>query len=329
MNPLVSVCCITYNHEKYIADAIESFIMQKTDFPIEIIIHDDASTDNTAGIIREYEKKYPSIIKPIYQTENQFSKGKKIMLGFVLPQTKGKYIATCEGDDFWTDPLKLQKQVDFLEANEDYSMCFHAVNIIDTNKNCMGRYLGPHGKGNNTYSMKDCARGGFVHASSRVTRKKYYKQEMPKWFLTARHGDYATAVYFSANGRVYFIDEVMSSYRTGVENSLMTKSKENYSKKNQIEYCWQRISTLQEADRYYNYKFHDDIENVNIIYEMIILLHENNFKKSSWAKYQKFIKQQGVVALVKLALSFKFPKLSEFLSKGKRQLLSITYFRKL
>ena len=98
---LVSISCITYNHEKYIRDALEGFLMQKTDFKYEILIHDDASTDNTAKIIREYEEKYPDLIKPIYQKENQWSKGNyRISSTFNIPRAKGKYIAFCEGDDF-------------------------------------------------------------------------------------------------------------------------------------------------------------------------------------------------------------------------------------
>lgn len=129
--PLVSICCLTYNHEPYIRDAIEGFLMQKTDFPFEILIHDDASTDGTADIIREYETKYPDIIKPIYQTENQYSKGIKISATYNYPRAKGKYIALCEGDDYWIDPYKLQKQVDFLEKNEEYGICFTYSNKIN------------------------------------------------------------------------------------------------------------------------------------------------------------------------------------------------------
>jgi glycosyltransferase involved in cell wall biosynthesis len=133
--PLVSVCCITYNHEKYIREAIEGFLMQETSFPIEILIHDDASTDKTADIIREYEAKYPNIIKPIYQTENQYSKGVGISATYQWPRAKGKYIALCEGDDYWTDPYKLQKQVDFLEANPEYGICFTYSKKVDENGN--------------------------------------------------------------------------------------------------------------------------------------------------------------------------------------------------
>ena len=127
--PLVSVCTLAYNHEPYIRECLDGILMQKTNFAFELLIHDDASTDGTADIIREYEAKYPDIIKPIYQTENQYSKGVKINATIQFPRAKGKYIALCEGDDYWTDPLKLQKQVDFMEANPNCSLCCHHMKV--------------------------------------------------------------------------------------------------------------------------------------------------------------------------------------------------------
>lgn len=121
--PLVSICCLTYNHEHYIEQCLEGFLMQKVDFPVEILIHDDASTDKTVEIIRKYESKYPEIIKPIYQSENQYSKGIGVTRVHQFPRAHGKYIALCEGDDYWTDPYKLQKQTDLLEANPSISLC--------------------------------------------------------------------------------------------------------------------------------------------------------------------------------------------------------------
>ena len=116
----LSVICLTYNHEKFIRQALDGFVMQKTNFPFEVIVHDDASTDETAKIIREYEIKYPELIKPIYQKENLWQKGIPTK-NYIYPKINGKYVALCEGDDYWTDPLKLQKQVDFLEAHWCYS----------------------------------------------------------------------------------------------------------------------------------------------------------------------------------------------------------------
>jgi glycosyltransferase involved in cell wall biosynthesis len=123
---LVSVCCITYNHAKYIKECLGGFLMQKTNFKFEILVHDDASTDGTKEIIEEYTAKYPDLFFPVYQKENQYSKGVRGMMArFNFPRARGKYIALCEGDDYWTDPLKLQKQVDFLEENEEYVFCYH------------------------------------------------------------------------------------------------------------------------------------------------------------------------------------------------------------
>ncbi|MBN1214147.1 MAG: glycosyltransferase family 2 protein, partial [Candidatus Lokiarchaeota archaeon] len=119
--PLVSICCSAYNHVNYIKDSIQGFIIQKTSFPFEILIHDDASTDGTTEIVKDYEHKYASLIKPIYQKDNQYSKG--ISPGNInRKRATGKYIAICEGDDYWTDPYKLQKQVDFLESNPEYGL---------------------------------------------------------------------------------------------------------------------------------------------------------------------------------------------------------------
>jgi glycosyltransferase involved in cell wall biosynthesis len=136
--PLVSISCLTFNHQDYLEDALEGFLRQTTNFPFEILIHDDASTDGTANIIREYETAYPIIVRPLYQKENQYSKGVRISDTYQFPRAKGKYIAICEGDDYWVDPLKLQTQVDFLENNPDYVVCytncqpFDAHGLLDT-----------------------------------------------------------------------------------------------------------------------------------------------------------------------------------------------------
>ena len=135
--PLVSICCLTYNHAPFVRQCLDGFLMQKTTFPIEILIHDDCSTDGTDAIIKEYTEKYPDIIKPLFETENKYSNGYrgKMDITFNYSRAQGKYIASCEGDDYWTDPLKLQKQVDFMEANPEYSVCFHSVDLYDNRNN--------------------------------------------------------------------------------------------------------------------------------------------------------------------------------------------------
>lgn len=134
-NIVVSICSITFNHAPYIRECLDGFLMQQCDFDFEVLIHDDASTDGTAEIIKEYQEKYPDIIKPILQIENQWSQGiRNIQSLYNFSRAKGKYIAMCEGDDYWTDPHKLQKQVDFLEANEEFGSCFTLYKIFFENK---------------------------------------------------------------------------------------------------------------------------------------------------------------------------------------------------
>ncbi len=130
--PLVSMCCITFNHEKFITKALDSMLIQETDFPFEIIIRDDCSTDNTRNIIQEYTEKFPHIITTILETENQYSKGLNPFFP-AYEKAKGKYVTILEGDDYWRDKLKLQKQVDFLEKNSEYILSYHNSIIVDEN----------------------------------------------------------------------------------------------------------------------------------------------------------------------------------------------------
>ena len=129
--PLVSIQCLVYNHEPYLRQCLDGFVMQKTNFKFEAIVHDDVSTDGSAAIIREYAEKYPDIIKPIFETENQYSKHDGSLDRIMNEACMGKYVAICEGDDYWIDQYKLQKQVDFMEANPDCSLCFTNIKILN------------------------------------------------------------------------------------------------------------------------------------------------------------------------------------------------------
>jgi len=216
--PLVSIKCLTYNHEKYISQALDGFLMQKTDFPFEIVVHDDASTDKTAEIIREYEKKYPNIIKPIYELENQYSKPGISINDIILPYLRGKYIAICEGDDYWIDENKLQMQVDFLENNPEYGMCY--TKARQYNQKEMFFYKKSFGSG--FVGFEDLLKNGNrIPTLTTVYRKdlldRYQKEIQPNnkgWLM----GDYPMWLYFSHESKIKFMELVTSVYRV-LENS--------------------------------------------------------------------------------------------------------------
>ncbi|WP_349669268.1 glycosyltransferase family A protein, partial [Lacrimispora sp.] len=127
---MASINCVTYNHGAFIRQALDSFLKQKTDFEYEILVHDDASTDGTGDIIREYAAKYPDKIRPLIQTENQYSQGIDNISGaFNFPRARGKYIFMCDGDDYFDSPHKLQKQVDYMESHPDCTLCIHSAKI--------------------------------------------------------------------------------------------------------------------------------------------------------------------------------------------------------
>jgi glycosyltransferase involved in cell wall biosynthesis len=212
LNPtlVVSIACITYNQENFIKDAIEGFLMQKTTFPIEIIINDDASTDNTAKIVTDYSDKYPNLIIPIFHKENQYSQGINPGIEFVFPKCKGKYIAICEGDDYWTDPYKLQKQVDFLEANEDFMICFHNMKIIYDD----GReeHLSNSPDQKEVTTIEDLAHGNYIYTASCVFRNGLIKK-FPEWYNSSPVGDYVLHMLNAKHGKIKFIPDVMGVYR--------------------------------------------------------------------------------------------------------------------
>jgi glycosyltransferase involved in cell wall biosynthesis len=208
---IVSIFCSTYNQENYIGSAIESFLLQKTNFSIEIIIHDDASTDGTAKIVREYSKKYPDLIVPILQTENQFSQGVKIWPTYLFSSTRGKYIALCEGDDYWTDPLKLQKQVDFLSSHPEHSICFHPVRVIDE-IGMKPHYINPPESDQNNFNFSSLLKGNIIPTSS-VLYRRDPDFVFPSWFWQIKLGDWPLNLLMASHGKIGFLNEVMSVYR--------------------------------------------------------------------------------------------------------------------
>lgn len=224
--PLVSIRCLVYNHEPYLRQCLDGFVMQKTSFAFEAIVHDDASTDGSAAIIREYAEKYPDIIKPIYEKENQYSKHdgsiRRIMNAAIHPAAK--YIAMCEGDDYWIDPLKLQKQVDFLEANPEYGLVhtnYVALNnetkrISKIRRNCVDGKI-----------TKDLLLGRFYIATLTVCYRKDILKQIDDSYVREkfRMGDYPLWIEISRASEIKYISEVTSVYRILDESASHSNDK--------------------------------------------------------------------------------------------------------
>lgn len=207
-SPLLSVCIITYNHESLIAQALESVLIQKTNFEFEIVVGEDCSTDKTREICLSLRNKYPDKINLILNKVNM-----GMMPNFIqtLKECKGKYIALLDGDDFWTDPLKLQKQVDFLEANPDYVICFHNSNLLYED-DPLKKSLFIQNKIKSTFSLKDILKGNFIPTQSCVYRNNLIK-DYPGWFYHALPGDWFLHIFNAHFGLIKYSDEVMSTYR--------------------------------------------------------------------------------------------------------------------
>ncbi len=211
--PLVSICTLTYNHASYLRKCLDSLLMQKTNFAFEILINDDKSTDETQEIIKEYHEKYPEVIKPLLQEENQYSQGKRCMNArFNFPRAKGKYLAMCEGDDYWTDELKLQKQVDFLEQNPDYSICFHDIRGLKKDKLVDIELYG--NRKQQDFTIEDLLKENFIPNISVMYRNVI--QEFPDWYFTCPFGDYPTHILHAMHGKIHYINQKMAVYRMGV-----------------------------------------------------------------------------------------------------------------
>ena len=220
--PLVSIACVVYNQELFIQQCIDGFLMQRTTFTIEIIIHDDASTDNTTLVLKEYADKFPQLVLPIFQTENQYSKGINPGFEFVFPKCRGKYIALCEGDDYWIDPYKLQKQVDFLEENPEYSLCFHNALLLFTDKDTSSN---PFKKlEEREYTGEEILQEWTIPTASVIFRKDacdVKKLNNPNYF----YGDIILFLTLAEKGKLWCINEPMCIYRKHAGG--MTSQKDN------------------------------------------------------------------------------------------------------
>lgn len=296
----VSICCATYNHEKYIRETLEGFIAQKTNFRYEIIISDDLSTDHTRDILKEYEQKYPNLIRVIYQKENQYSKGKKIVFDILIPEVKGNYIALCEGDDYWTNPYKLQKQYDSMKQHRECTLCVHKVHDVDLTGNLLP----------NTYP-KDRLDTGVIqknrvmemlfnpcrywfHASSYFFKADLlldYNGLYPDFITKAGVGDVPLTWLLGYGGAFFYIDEEMSCYRRDTEGSWSVKMQDRDQRRKMAQ-CF--LESIKAYDMFTKGNYSNILELDICRAEFDYYRLNDDFWKMRNTKYRKFYQELSI-----------------------------------
>jgi len=310
--PLVSIICTAYNHEKYIAAALDGFIMQKTNFDFEILVHDDASKDGTADVIRKYERNYPDLIRPVYQTQNQYQIGN---LGSVILRSmaRGKYIAVCEGDDYWIDPYKLQKQADHLQSHPECSLCVHAAYKVSPDGKKLKSHVRPN-RGDRIFTAEEVIEGGgSLFATNTMMYPAIYDEKRPDFFKIAPVGDYPMAIHLASNGVVYYMDEFMSCYRVSVQGSWTSRI---FSDDEKIANHFSRIAAMLDAiDIATGYRYKDAIARAKKHNEFRILLIQEKYKDLRKVEFEEFYKALSRPIKLKIFVKKHFPVLVRTISR--------------
>lgn len=274
---MVTIRCITFNQASYIRDCLDGFVMQKTNFRFEAIVHDDASTDGNAEIIKVYGEKYPNIIKPILEKENQWSKRDGSLSRIMEANTHGKYVALCEGDDYWIDPLKLQKQVDFLEAHPEYSMCWtDAFQETNGGKTPFARY-----SESCQSPMEDIIEkgGAFIPTCSILIRREVY-EAMPKeakgWYV----GDYPLQMWAGWSGKVWYMKEQTCVYRAMAIGSWSERQFKHPDPAKFLKQYHNEKPMMEAFNKLTEYKYNESFEKyaAKVFYNQLFWAHE--YKKA-------------------------------------------------
>ncbi len=316
---MVSVCVITFNHKDYIRKTLDGILMQNIDFPIEIIIHDDASSDGTADIVREYHNKYPDIIRPILQTENQFQKKIPVFQQHIIPLLRGKYVAHCEGDDYWTDPNKLKKQIDFLECNPDFIAVTHNVEYIDENDEPYQGYQDPSWTKmeKREMTLNDAERRILIGQLATLVYRNLWRN-LDSDFMneyresTSMNGDQKISLVMLLNGRVWRMSEQMSRYRKSFSNGSYNSRMKGKNLTGRVsDGIYQAISLAKHYGRDLKY---DDAFDDNHRKALMLYLKNRTKENRDILKYvykQHPNKKRVILKSIKYIVSIPFIKLKK------------------
>lgn len=264
MPPLVSICCVTYNHQDTVAQALDSFLAQRGDLEIEILVHDDASTDGTEAILRRYASAYPGVVLPLFETENQYKKGVAMDATFNFPRARGKYIALCEGDDYFSDPHKLKKQVEAMEARPYLTFCFTNGAVCDMAAGGAQRPFIPYypqeaaffTPATHELDVEGVSRLTFIPTASFLFPRDVLAR-VPQRLLTmpCPSGDLRLKLLLTAAGRALYLHEHTCVYRLNASGSTMARWGAEAAARTRSR-CTQVIDMLRGVDEYSGGRWH-------------------------------------------------------------------------
>lgn len=288
---MVSVCCITYNQAEYIRDALEGFMSQETSFPYEVLIHDDASTDGTADIIREYARRYPDVVKPILQTENQYAKGLYNVSGtYNFPRACGRYIAMCEGDDYWTDRHKLQRQVDFMEAHPDCSLVFHRARIEVQGRALTERSMRPYRRSRRV-SPEEIIDKTCGYPTASLLFRTDMVRELPEFYVQAPLADVPLQLMAAARGWAYYMDRPMCVYRLGGASSWTTLMKQGDYERKQEQYYQEMRRMYRGFDRETQGRYHEVVRRASARIHFLTKVNTRSYEEVLVRRNRRFYRE--------------------------------------
>lgn len=334
-NSKLTVCCLVYNHAPFIRQSMDGILMQKTDFPFDIVIHDDASTDGTEEILREYAKAYPDKITLLTETENQYSQGVRIVADLLMPRVTGKYFCICEGDDYWSDPQKLQRQYDALEQNPACSVCVHRVQCVDEEGNPIDRVFPPVDvkvgvlTAEEYISYEVGQSKWMFQTTSVLLRSEFlpdYMSDAPGFInIYRKAGDLQLMLYCLTKGDAWFIDAFMSCYRVGVKGSVGERLIIN--KNFRIAQRKGYIATLERYNTYTQGRFEKHIRAYQLRAEFGYLMDEGNYAALRQEKFRQLYENLNFKQRAKIALFRTLPFTETLYESLKKTLWNIRHKR--
>jgi glycosyltransferase involved in cell wall biosynthesis len=284
--PLVTVILPTHNHAPFIAQAIESVLMQQTDFPFDILLHDDASTDGTADICREYAAKYPDKITLIAQTVNQYTIDRRIQSHILIPRVTAKYTAILDGDDYWTDPLKLQKQVGYMEAHPECTLCIGGADLVDVNNRVTG-HVKPYDMDRMVDPLDMIRAGGGFVATNTIVMPTQLLKDLPKFADYVEAEDIPFQLLGALTGYAWYIADTLMAYRVAVPGSWSTRQYAS-AMATRIKTSQDLIALNQGYDAYSGGKYHEAFLQAIRYQEFLILTYQHKLKEAKKPSYRKF-----------------------------------------